>query len=90
MSEKKSIVLEREYVIPLRKAYFLQRTKRAPRAIRLIREFIKRHVKAERVIITNKVNEYIWSRSIEKPPRRIKVKVVKTEDNVAKVYLVGE
>lgn len=90
MSESKSVVLEREYVIPLRKVYFLQRTKRAPRAIRLIREFVKRHVKAEKVIITDKVNKYVWSRSIEKPPRRIRVRVVKTEDNVAKVYLVGE
>ena len=90
MPEKKSVVLEREYVIPLRKVYFLQRTKRAPRAVRFVRRFVKRHVKAEKVIITNKVNEYIWSRSIEKPPRKIKVKVVKTEDSVAKVYLAGE
>lgn len=90
MSEEKAVILEREYVIPLRKVYFLQRTKRASKAIRLIREFVKRHVKAEKVVITNKVNEYLWSRSIENPPRRIKVKVVKTEDNVAKVYLIGE
>ena len=90
MSEKKGIVLEREYVIPLRKVYFLQRTKRAPRAIRLIKNFVKRHVKAEKVVISNKLNEYIWSRGIEKPPRRVKVKVIKTEDNVAKVFLIGE
>lgn len=90
MSEKKNIILEREYVIPLKKVYFLQRTKRAPRAIKFIRNFIKRHVKAEKIIISNKLNEYVWSRGIEKPPRRVKVKVIKTEDNVAKVFLIGE
>ncbi len=90
MSEKKSIILEREYVIPLKRVYFLQRTKRAPRAIRFIKSFVKRHVKAEKVIISNKLNEYIWSRGIEKPPRRVKVRVIKTEDNVAKVFLIGE
>jgi len=87
MSEEEKIVLEREYVIPLRKVYFRQRTQRAARAIRLIRNFVIRHLKVESVIIDNAVNEYVWSRGIEKPPRRIKVKVVKTEDNIAKVYL---
>lgn len=90
MSEKKSVILEREYVIPLKRVYFLQRTKRAPRAIRLIKNFVKKHVKAEKVIISNKLNEYIWSRGIERPPRRVRVRIIKTEDNVAKVFLIGE
>jgi len=87
MSEEK-VVLEREYIIPLRKAYYRQRKQRAARAIRIIKEFIKRHTKADDVIIDNRVNEYVWSRGIEKPPRRVKVRVVKTEDNIAKVYLL--
>ena len=85
--EGAKVVLERIYVIPLRKVYFRQRTQRAARAMRLIRKFIQRHMKAERVIIDNKVNEYVWSRGIEKPPRRVRVKAVKTEDNVVRVYL---
>lgn len=92
MSEKseEKIVLEREYTIPLRKVYFLQRTKRAPRAIRLIRKFIQRHLKVKEVKIDEKLNNYIWSRGIEKPPRRVRVRVVKTEDNIARVTLAGE
>ncbi len=85
MSEK--VVLERVYTIPLGEVYFLQRTKRASRAMRKIREFVMRHVKPEEVVIDNSVNEYVWSRGMEKPPRRIRVKVVKTEDGVAKVTL---
>ena len=40
------------------------------------------------VKISNEVNEAIWARSIEKPPRRIKVKVVKYEDGTVWVYLL--
>lgn len=86
MSSEKPL-LEREYVIPLRRVYFRQRRGRAARAIRLIREFVMRHLKVERVAISEKLNEYIWSRGVEKPPRRVKVKVVKTEEDKAKVDL---
>ncbi len=81
-----SETVERVYVIPLRDAYRAPRKKRAKVAIRIIREFVKRHLKVEEVKIGNDVNEYVWSRSIEKPPRRVKVKVVKEED-VAEVSL---
>jgi len=86
--ERGEVILEREYVIPLRKVYEVPRTKRASRAIRLLKEIIKRHVKAEEVIISPEVNEYIWSRGREKPPRRVAVKVKKYEDNTAVVELL--
>lgn len=77
-SEEGELVLERTYIIPLRKVYHItSRRKRAARAIRFLREFIKRHMKCDVVKISNEVNEYIWSRGIEKPPRKIKVKALK-------------
>ncbi|RLF16992.1 MAG: 50S ribosomal protein L31e [Thermoprotei archaeon] len=87
-SEEGKVILEREYVIPLRKVYSVPRTKRASRAIRLIREFIKRHVKAEVIKISPEVNEYVWRRGREKPPRRVAVRVKKYEDNTAVVELL--
>ncbi len=83
MKDKKEMI----YVIPLRRVYWLHRRKRAPRAIKLIRSFVERHFGVKRVIIDNAVNEYVWSRSIEKPPRRVKVKVVKVDEETAKVLL---
>ncbi|RLG84569.1 MAG: 50S ribosomal protein L31e [Thermoprotei archaeon] len=79
----------RTYVIPLYRVYWGRRKNRAKRAIRLIREFVKRHIKkAERIVIDNKVNEYVWSRGIEKPPRRIKVSVLFDEkEKIARVTL---
>lgn len=64
------------YVIPLSRVYWGRRTTRAKRAVDLVRRFVKRHLKVDKVIITNEVNNFIWSRSREKPPRRIKVLVV--------------
>lgn len=74
--------LERIYTIPLRDVYDLPRTKRAPRSIAVIKKFIARHMKAEPedVWIDTAVNEMVWSRGMEKPPRKIRVKAVKFED----------
>jgi len=52
-----------------------------------LKAFIQRHMKSESIIIDPKVNELIWRRGIEKPPRRIRVKVSKDEEGVVKVSL---
>ena len=92
MSEKKP-VLVREYVINLRRTREVSRTRRAKYAIRLIRRFVARHMKVDdlfRVRISNAVNEAVWTRGIEKPPRRIRVVVEKYEDGVVWVKLPEE
>jgi len=77
MKEKEMV-----YVIPLREVYYKRRTKRANKAIALIKNFLKRHTKEENIKLDNSINEKIWSYSRETPPRRIKVKVKKEEDKV--------
>ncbi|NPB01290.1 MAG: 50S ribosomal protein L31e [Methanopyri archaeon] len=81
------VVEERVYTVPLRDAKKAPLKKRAPRAVRALREFIERHMKAERVIIGNDVNEKIWERGIKKPPSRVRVRAVKYEDGTVKVEL---
>lgn len=90
MSEKEEIILEREYTIPLRKVWEAQKKKRAEKAIRIIKNFAKKHMKAEEVKISEKVNELIWSRGIEKPPRKIRVIMKKDKDNIVRVELIKE
>lgn len=98
--EEEEIVEERVYTIPLVKALARPPNKRAPRAIQLIREFIIRHMKLEipveaeeekedlpRLVISNEVNEKIWSRGIEKPPRKIRVRAAKDKDGNVTLYL---
>ncbi|RLE99003.1 MAG: 50S ribosomal protein L31e [Thermoprotei archaeon] len=77
--------VERVYTIPLRDAYTAPRKKRAKVAVRIVREFIKRHMKVEVVKISPELNEIIWSRSAEKPPRRVKVRAKVIEEGVAEV-----
>ncbi len=69
---------ERQFTIPLRIALRAPRTKRAPRAIKAIRDYVARHMHAEpaKVIITDDVNRAIWARSIQRPPPRITVKAL--------------
>ena len=76
---------ERAYTIPLRVVYNrAARKERAKRAMKHIREFIARHMHAdpENVKIHTSVNEIVWQRGIEKPPRKIKVVAVKDGETV--------
>ncbi|RMF91342.1 MAG: 50S ribosomal protein L31e [Methanobacteriota archaeon] len=72
--------MERIYTIPLRKVKEGPRTKRAQKAIAHIRSFLQKHMKAEEVIIDQKLNERMWERGIEKIPQKIRVKAEKEED----------
>lgn len=80
---------ERILTIPLRKAWDLPRTKRVPGAIKIIRTYVERHMHAtaEDVWIDPRVNEELWSRGIQKPPRRIKIRAIKFEDELVEVSL---
>ncbi len=89
MSEEAKVVATREYRISLKRAYWAARTRRAKRAINLIREFVSRHMKTDlkKVKIDPAVNMAVWSRSIEKPPRYIDVVVEKRQDGTVFVKL---
>ena len=94
--EDEDIVEERFYTIPLRKVWIVPRKKRAPKAARVVRSFVLKHMKVrtdvefeedepERLVIDPAVNEILWSRGIEKPPRKIRVRVVRDKEGVVTV-----
>lgn len=89
MSEEE-FILERTYVIPLRKAYYVPRGKRVNKAVRIIRDFVKRHLHVDNVKIGPELNHFLWSRNREKPPRKVKVVVKKIDEDTAEVELAGE
>lgn len=85
--EEIEVVEEKTYTIPLRHVWVVTpRGRRAPRAVRDVRDFVSRHMKAEEVAISNEVNSAIWSRSINKPPRKITVRAVKDKEGKVIVY----
>ena len=86
--EEEEIIDERIYTVPLRKAYWTgSRLRRANKAVRILQKFVERHMKPEEMLIMPKVNELIWSRGIEKPPRRIRIRATKNDENLVRVYL---
>jgi large subunit ribosomal protein L31e len=98
--EEEEIVEERVYTIPLEKAWVRPPKKRAPRAMHMIRDFITKHMKLEmrveeeeekeelpKLVISKDVNEKVWSRGIQKPPRKIRVRAAKDKDGNVTVYL---
>lgn len=84
---KEEIIDERIYTIPLSKARHGPRNKRAKKAVRFLREFMERHFKPESLVISQEVNEAIWARGIQKPPRKIKVRATKNIEGLVVVYL---
>lgn len=82
---------ERIYTVPLGDAYEAVRNKRAPKAIKILRQFITKNMKAtdERILLSGALNDYIWERSIQKPPRRVKIRVVKDTGKIS-AYLADE
>jgi len=85
---EEEIVEERIYTIPLRRAWISPRKKRTPRAVRLVKAFIRRHMKPEALVMSNEVNERLWSRSIQKPPRKVRVRAVRDKEGTVTLYLV--
>jgi large subunit ribosomal protein L31e len=97
--EEEEIVEERIYTIPLGKAWIMPPRKRTPRAMRMIRAFITKHMKLEAkkegeeeeeprtLVITNEVNEKVWERGVEKPPRKIRIRAAKDKEGNITVYL---
>ena len=84
--EEIEIVEEKAYTVNLREAWRAPTKNRTPRAIRVLKEFVKRNMKVESVIMSNEINEAVWARSIEKPPRRLKIRAVKDKEGNVIIY----
>jgi large subunit ribosomal protein L31e len=87
--EEIEVVEEKVYTIPLRHVWVVTpRGRRAPRAVRDVRNYVARHMKADEVAVSNEINSEIWSRSINKPPRKIMVRAVKDKEGKVIIYPV--
>ena len=72
--------LERVYTIPLGKVLLSANTHRAVRAINMIKEFARHHMKTYTVKIDEEISHIIWARGVRSPPRKIRVKMTKTDE----------
>jgi len=84
--EELEIVEEKFYDLNLRRIWNAPREKRTPRAVRFLREFVARRMKTTEVSLSEETNSMLWQRGISKPPRKIRVRVVKDKDGRVIVF----
>jgi large subunit ribosomal protein L31e len=82
--------LERVYTIPLGKVKLSQSQHRAVRAINMIKEFARHHMKVENIKIEEDLAKQIWARGVRSPPRKVRVRMTKTEDGFILVSQYNE
>jgi large subunit ribosomal protein L31e len=51
----------------------------------MIKEFAEHHMKTEQIKIDQELSQQVWKRGIRSPPRKIRVKMAKTEDGYVMV-----
>ena len=89
------IVLEREYIVPLRHGWLkVPEYKRANKAVKTLKEFIAKHMKIydrdlRKIKVDIILNNEIRFRGMKKPPAKIKVVAKKLDSGIVKVELVN-
>lgn len=83
-------VLERTYVIPLRREFLkVSRYRRSKKAIAGIKTFLEKHMHSLDVRVGKTVNDFVWRHGMLNPPSRVKVNVVRDEKGVVRAELFG-
>ena len=84
--EEKKIIKESVHTINLRKAYEHPRTSRIKYAAREIKDYIRKHTRKEPFVGPD-VNEALWAKGIQSPPRKIRVKIQEEEKRATAVLV---
>ena len=71
---------ERVYTVNLGKVWLSPDNQRAKRAVNMVKEFARHHMKSEQIKIEEDVSHLLWSRSIKHPPRKIRVQMTRTDE----------
>jgi len=72
--------LKREYVVPLRrKTRTAPKWRRSKKAVCVLKDFIKKHMKTDSVILCPELNEKLWANGIKNPPGKVSVIALKTK-----------
>jgi len=82
--------IKRTYVIPLRRGFVkTPKYKRTNKAVRVLREFLKKHMKSEDIKIGPALNDLLWINGIKNPPGKVTVDVTKDNKGVVRAELKG-
>lgn len=79
--------IARIYTINFSKAWLTPKHKRTDRVVNMIKEFAIKHMKSTHIKIDQELNRYIWEKGKTNPPRKVRVRIVKDEDDQVIVSL---
>lgn len=79
--------IARIYTINLSKAWLTPKHKRTDRVVNMIKEFAIKHMKSSQIKIDQELNRYIWEKGKTNPPRKVRVRIVKDDDDQVIVSL---
>ncbi len=83
------VELERTYNVPLRKGFMkAPKYMRANKAVKVLREFLERHMKSKDVKIGPYLNSKILEHGRKNVPHHVEVKAVKSDDGIVKAELL--
>ncbi len=77
----------RIYTINFSKAWLTPKYRRTDRVVNMIKEFAIKHMKSSQIKIDQELNRYIWEKGKTNPPRKVRVRIVKDEDEQVIVSL---
>ena len=75
----------RIYTVNLAKAWDTPKYRRTDRVINIIKEFTQHHMKTDKVKLDQDLNRHIWSRGKTNPPRKIRLRMIKEDDDTVVV-----
>jgi len=79
--------VERVYTVNLGKVLLSPDNQRAKRAVNMIKEFARHHMKIEQIKLEEDVSHLLWARGIRHPPRKIRVRMTKTDEGYVLVSI---
>lgn len=84
------IILERTYNVPLRRGFmtapYYRRTKKA---MNVLKEFLRKHMKSENISIGASINIHMWKNGITNPPHHVSIEVTKDDTGKVVAELLG-
>mmetsp|Transcript_14322 Transcript_14322/g.23177 ORF Transcript_14322/g.23177 Transcript_14322/m.23177 type:complete len:116 (+) Transcript_14322:52-399(+) len=88
-------LVTRDYTIHLSKlVHRVQHKRRAPRAVKKIKEFAQKAMGTKDVRIDAGLNKYVWATGIKNPPTRVRVRLSRKrnedEDADEKLYTLAQ
>ena len=79
-------VLERVYIIPLRRETLkVPPFRKANKAMKAIKEFVSKHMKTNEIMVGKYLNLKVWGHGAKNPPHHVKINA--TKDDKGKVFV---